>query len=321
MGWQPPDSPDTKDGLIAILGAGSLGQLWAGYLANAPATAGQIRFVARPGAVNATLHYRLQTPEGHTSEVKIPFLDPVKECPSLLLVTTKAADVLPALNAIVPSLPEDVPIVLFQNGMGSQQSVAAQWPGRSVLAASTTEGANRPEPDLTVHAGHGRTWIGALTRAAEPRLSGILALLASSGLEVIPEPDIEARLWQKLIINAGINAFTALLNRPNGDILNAPVYLEWIDGLCEELHQVMAAEGRPSPGADELRQQIEAVARSTASNTSSMRADVLRGRATEIDYINGYVADRGKALNIATPVNQMLRQQVQQLSVKPPSPI
>lgn len=313
--------PGAGDGLTAILGAGALGQLWAGYLALAPAgntaTRCRVGFVARPGTNPASLCYQLQTPQGQASEVSVSFLDPATDRPSLLLVTTKATDVLSALKATLPSLPEAVPLVLFQNGMGSQQAVAAQWPDRPVLAASTTEGANRPEPGLTVHAGRGQTWIGAMTPAAEPLLSQIVTLLGNTGLAVMPEPDIRARLWQKLIINAGINAFTALLDCPNGGILTASVYLQWIDELCNELHQVMTAEGLQSPGAGELRQKIEAVARSTATNTSSMRADVLRGRTTEIDYINGYVADRGKALNIATPVNQILRQQVQQLSVTP----
>lgn len=65
---------------------------------------------------------------------------------------------------------------------------------------------------------------------------------------------------------------------------------------------------------DALRERIEQVARNTAGNTSSMRADVQRGRQTEIDFINGYVAKLGKELGIETPVNQMLTERVQQLS-------
>lgn len=139
-------------------------------------------------------------------------------------------------------------------------------------------------------------------------------MLATSGLNIHPETDIVQRLWQKLIINAGINPYTAILDCPNGKILDAPLYQSTIDQLCLELSQLMDAAVRIRQTPDALRERIEQVARNTAGNTSSMRADVQRGRRTEIDFINGYVAKLGKELGIETPVNQMLTERVQQLS-------
>ncbi|MEC7432745.1 MAG: ketopantoate reductase C-terminal domain-containing protein, partial [Pseudomonadota bacterium] len=63
-----------------------------------------------------------------------------------------------------------------------------------------------------------------------------------------------------------------------------------------------------------LRETIETVARKTAANTSSMRADVQAGRTTEIDFINGYLARLGHQHGIPAQVNQMLAEQVQQLN-------
>jgi len=40
--------------------------------------------------------------------------------------------------------------------------------------------------------------------------------------------------------------------------------------------------------------------------TSSMAQDIARGWPTEIDSLNGYVARRGTALGIATPVSEIL---------------
>ena len=294
--------------MIAILGAGSLGRLWAATL-----PAGQVAFVPRPGQTPDPVCYRFQPIEGEPLGVTIPWLEP-GQSPELLLVTTKAGDTLEALKAAPPSIPESTPIVLFQNGLGSQQQVAETWPQRPVLAASTTEGANRPEPDLTVHAGRGDTWVGALNSAAQPLVEQAVQQLAGTSLAVHPEPDIVARLWQKLVINAGINAFTAILDCPNGEILTQPFYQQWIEHLCEEISRLMAAAGQPEQAPEALRETIEAVARKTAANTSSMRADVLAGRTTEIDFINGYLVRLGRQHGIPTPVNQMLTEQVQQLN-------
>ncbi|MDF0752508.1 2-dehydropantoate 2-reductase [Marinobacter sp. 71-i] len=301
------------DGCIAILGAGSLGQLWAGYL-----PAGDVVFVPRhapPTSQHAeALAYRLQQSDGSTVTIRVPWLPARDIQPSVLLVTTKAGDTLTALENQLPDLPSDTPVVLFQNGMGSQQAVAERWPERPILAASTTEGANRPEPGYTVHAGRGETWVGALTDNASPHLETVVQALRTSGLTIHAEQDIKRRLWDKLVVNAGINAFTAILDCPNGVILTEPFYLDHIDELCDEIVAVLRAEGSNSPTPAAIRQRIETVARGTAGNTSSMRSDRQQERTTEIDFINGYICRRGQALGIEVPVNRMLTDRVKELT-------
>jgi len=329
-------------GLIAILGAGSLGRLWAallptGHCVFLPRLSGDVEprrsFSRQEGAPETRCEYVLvrsvppsMAPQGFGStlltaspdsgeartRVSVPWFQS-NENPTLLLATTKAGDTLAALEDWLPRIPVDTPIVLFQNGLGSQQAVAERWPARAILAASTTEGANRPSPNVLVHAGAGDTWIGALTASAVDHTAGVVHQLAETGLRVHVEENILQRLWQKLVINAGINPFTALLDCPNGDILSSTLYQQNIDGLCAELSLLLQAETSETIAPEALREQIETVARNTASNTSSMRADVMAGRKTEIDFINGYLVQCGKRHGIATPVNQMLTDRVQGL--------
>ncbi|WP_372964057.1 ketopantoate reductase family protein [Marinobacter sp.] len=294
--------------MIAILGAGSLGRLWAAKL-----PAGQVAFVPRPEQSAKQLAYKLRPLQGPDEQVIVPWLD-YSQPTSLLIVTTKAGDTVNALAPILARFPSDTPIVLFQNGLGSQQRVAETWPDRPVLAATTTEGANRPEAGLTIHAGQGETWVGALTTTGKIHLTNSVSLLALSSLTVHAEQDILSKLWQKLIINAGINAFTAILNCPNGEILAHPFYLQWISPLCDEISKLMSASRQKEQSAKAIQNAIETVARRTARNTSSMRADILAGRNTEIDFINGYLVRLGQDYGIDTPVNQMLTEQVKQLN-------
>ncbi len=297
-----------EDGIIAILGAGALGRLWAACLPSQ--TAG---FVPKHGAVPSqpALAYQFTDDLGREQIIRRPWLLDLSDL-SLLLVTTKAGDTLSALEGIAGQLPEACPIVLFQNGLGSQQAVASRWPRRPVLAASTTEAANRPGPDAVIHAARGCTWIGSLNDPAQALVEPVAQQLATSGLSIQVEDRILLRLWHKLVINAGINPFTALLDCPNGDIVHAPLFQDHIDELCQELAALMSTEGLPHQTPRQLRASIEQVARATAANTSSMRSDVQNGRMTEIDYINGHVAARSLALGLHAPVNQMLTERVKQ---------
>ncbi|NWN90844.1 2-dehydropantoate 2-reductase [Marinobacter adhaerens] len=328
--------------LIAILGAGSLGRLWAallpsgrcGFLPRRENVSRLGRSVSRQDVPPETrCEYVLVrsvppslAPQGFGRDiltaspesgdacihVSLPWLESTKSI-ELLLVTTKAGDTLEALEGWLPHIPMDTPIVLFQNGLGSQRAVIERWPERPVLAASTTEGANRPSPGVLVHAGAGVTWVGALTASAADHTASVVRQLAETGLQVHGEANILQRLWQKLVVNAGINPFTALLDCPNGDILASALYQQNIDGLCSEISALLEAETSEAVAPEVLRERIETVARNTASNTSSMRADVMAGRKTEIDFINGYLVQCGKRHGIATPVNQMLTERVQGL--------
>lgn len=293
-----------------ILGAGSLGRLLGALL---PADTAALVPRQRPREQHCRYQFRplAESPRW----VLLPWADLERDFDKagMVLVTTKAQDTSAAIAAIQSRISASIPLVLFQNGLGSQQAVTERFPEHPILAASTTEGANRPTADTLVHAGTGDTWVGALNDSGHTSLPIVVKYLQTSGLSVHPEPEIEPRLWQKLVINAGINAFTALLDCPNGAILDNPFYLQRIDTLCEELSTLMRHEGLPTQTAAELRRRIEAVAQATARNTSSMRADLQNHRTTEIDFINGYVANRCESANLNARVNRELTNRVKEL--------
>lgn len=293
-----------------ILGAGSLGRLWGTLLPD-----GTVTLIPRAERKEARCCFRFHPLSGPGRCVALPWARPDTDFRdvNLVLVTTKAQHTPEAIASLLARLPGPIPLVLFQNGLGSQQAVLEQCPAHPILAASTTEGANRTAEDTLVHAGTGDTWVGALNQAGHTVLPDVVTYLQTSGLLTHQEPKIEARLWQKLAINAGINPFTAIIDCPNGDILDHRFYRERIDPLCHELTALMRHEGLSTDTAEALRNRIETVARATARNTSSMRADVRHGRKTEIDFINGFVAKRCEALNLTARVNRELTKRVKEL--------
>ena len=119
---------------------------------------------------------------------------------------------------------------------------------------------------------------------------------------------MEQLIWEKLMINVGINAITALTGIRNGSIAE----LEPARSLCrdavEEAVAVAAAKGIRIP--EIIVEKVFSVARATAVNRSSMGQDVDRGKRTEIDAINGAIVAFGQEIGIPTPVNRTLTQLV-----------
>jgi 2-dehydropantoate 2-reductase len=233
-----------------------------------------------------------------------------------LIITTKAADVLPALLQVIKQLAADAPVILVHNGLGVYEQVISHYPAALVYCAITTEGAYLDSHGALIHAGHGDTRVGQPDRLLPaPELTD---LLAPNGVWIWDQ-HIQLSLWRKLMINCAINPLTAIHQCRNGELLDNPQWREETLALIAELATVSAAAGFTTVAAT-LESAVTEVIRATAANTSSMRQDIAQGRVTEIDAITGYCCRRARQLNIATPLNVQLLQQVQRLSAQRQQP-
>lgn len=284
---------------LYILGAGSLGLLWAARLARAGI---DCRLILRSAQAAESWHARnnviLLEEQGQVSELSVPGeLAHTSQRPiHRLVVATKAWAVAEALESLAPRLQPHSQLLLLQNGLGSQQAVSQRFPSQHVLYASVTEGAWKPAANHVVWAGRGQTLIGDPQQRPAP---GWLRLLTRAGIDWQWQPDILSVLWLKLAINCAINPISALHDCLNGEVPDrAGASFEL---LLSELHALLNSQGVALALAD-LRQRVFDVIRATASNSSSMRQDLHAGRRTEIDFILGHACRTARRAGLATPV-------------------
>lgn len=195
--------------------------------------------------------------------------------------------------------PEGVALTL-QNGLGNIEQLQQVLGERRAAQGVTTTGATLLGPGRVRAGGRGPTHV-----APHPGLETLVDLLQSAGFEVHVARDLESLVWGKLAINAGINPLTALLEVPNGELLERPAARELMGEAARETAAVAQARGVALPYADPT-QAVEQVAERTASNLSSMLQDVQRGAPTEVDAISGAVSELGQDSGVATPVNRTL---------------
>lgn len=175
----------------------------------------------------------------------------------------------------------------------------------------TSQGATLIKPGRVRHGGDGPTAIGFLhPYPSKPGaiLNKAAAVMSAAGLATDVVDDIETRLWQKLLVNAGINGLTVLYDCPNGALLDIVAAKTRLITLVEEGARVARSKGI-DVGADPVGRTLE-VCRATASNISSMLQDVRNHRTTEIMAINGALLAEAKKLAIPTPENELLVSQV-----------
>jgi 2-dehydropantoate 2-reductase len=265
-----------------VLGAGSLGTLWATRLARASVPVRLIvRDAARLQAYQAAGGLTL-VEHGEAQLYPVPGETPDIDAPiSRLLVACKAYDAEHAVARLAHRLTPDAELILLQNGLGSQDAVAAQVPQARCIFASSTEGAFRDGDWRVVFAGHGYTWLGD---AGHPVAPIWLEDLSDAGIPHEWSTDILTRLWRKLALNCAINPLTVLHECRNGGLQQH--HCE-VATLCAELTELLEHCGQPA-AAQNLREEVDRVIKATAANFSSMYQDVANRRRTEISYLLGH---------------------------------
>lgn len=222
-----------------------------------------------------------------------------------LLVTTKAASTKAALAPLLNLLaPGDI-VVLLQNGMGVDEWLQTERPDLCVITGITTDGVFRKSRDELVLAGRGSTRLGGESPASHQVAVHIAQQWSTTGADVSATPDIRRERWLKLAVNCAINPLTALHRCRNGELANHPDALSTMAEVCREVAAVMRAEGIEA-SADALYERVLDVARRTAANTSSMLADVLAGKSTEVDFMNGHVVAVAARHGLVAPANARL---------------
>ena len=126
---------------------------------------------------------------------------------------------------------------------------------------------------------------------------------------------VQNLIWTKLVINVGINPLTAILDVPNGQLVEFEASAELMELAVAEAVAVGKAKGVTFLQEDML-ENVREVARRTAKNVSSMRADVLAKRQTEVEFINGIICKAGAEAGVPTPINQSLTLMVKAIEDK-----
>lgn len=240
--------------------------------------------------------------DGATWEARVPCRSSASElgAADLLIVLVKAYSTESAVRHAQGCIGPDTAVLTLQNGLGNHETIARLIGPRQVLAGTIVMGATSLGVGHVRLSGKGAIVIGSASGNTE------LAERAAEALgrfwtPVDHEPQIEAAVWRKVIVNAAVNPLTALTGLLNGQLLEMPDLRATLGAIVLEATVVARAAGI-APFAGDAVEAVEQVCRVTGRNRSSMLQDVLAGRPTEIRQICGEIVARGEALGAPTPL-------------------
>jgi 2-dehydropantoate 2-reductase len=199
---------------------------------------------------------------------------------------------------------EDTIFLTLQNGLGNEEVLCKRIDPKKVMLGVTGQGATFLGPGHVRHAGRGKTFIGELDHGVSDRAIRVAKMFGEAGIDTEVSENIHDLIWDKLLVNVGINALTALTELKNGQLLDYPETLRIMEALVSEAAEVARQKGIRIQGNPIER--VKAIAEATRGNRSSMGQDIDFRRKTEIDAINGAVVREAKRLGVPAPYNEVV---------------
>ena len=316
---------------IAVIGAGAIGGITAAFMAQA----GQdITLVCKHPAIaeQARSHgLRIEGVRG-AHNVPVQAVVTVQELSGVYdacLIATKAYDLEQAARDMLPYLCDDSLVVSMQNGI-CVDALAAVVGQRRTVGCVIGWGATMKGPASLEMTSNGEFVLGMAGGDCPPKLSALQKAMSSvTPCEI--SPNIYAHLYSKLIVNACITSLGAICGLRLGEMMKRAdarnIFLAIIQEAMDVAHgmnlsvppfggkldydRLMAGRGALS----RLRRHgmIRLVGLKFRRLKSSSLQSLERGKPTEIDYFNGYIAAKGRETGVATPVNDALTAMVKSI--------
>lgn len=290
---------------VAVVGAGAVGGFFGARLAQAGAP---VTLVGRPGPRSP--HLQAIAQDGLCIDGVGGVICPRVEVASgpaalaaaeLVLFAVKTVDTEEATRQMAPHLRPGAIVVSLQNGVDSAERMRAL--GVDAIPAVVFVAASLEQPGRVRHRGRGDLVIGHPDREAD--LERTAAWFERAGVPCRISADVERELWIKLCLNSMGNAVSAITGATYRQIEEDPAAWAVARDVLREAVAVGAAAGIELDEDAVTRKALE-VMRGIGDATSSTQQDVARGRPTEIDALNGYLARRGAELGVPAPVNRAL---------------
>jgi len=302
--------------VIAVFGAGAIGCWVGGKLA---AGGAPVTLIGRARVMEELAQgLAISELDGPTRTVNvIATTDPTAAAGAdVVLVTVKSAQTAEAGATLAAVLPEHAVVVSLQNGVRNPEVLRAALPGRRVLAGMVPWNVVRRE-----RGAYHRGTTGTLMIEASPAGEPLVRAAAAAKLALESRADITAVQWTKLVMNLN-NAINALAGVPLATELAQRDYRRVLAAVMREAMRACSAAKQPLaklapvppswvPRILELPDAVfRLIARSMLAvdphARSSMQDDLSAGRPTEVDYLQGEIAELAARVGTTAPVNAAL---------------
>lgn len=293
---------------VAIVGAGSLGSVFGGLLAEAGS---EVFLLSRHhDYVDRVNNDGLVLLEDSGERVCRPRAtsdsEMIGQC-DLVLFMVKAYDTEAAISSASDMVGPKTIVLSLQNGLGNEELLINHFGIERVLLGRTFVGGDSVANGRIVAGIKGkRTIVGESNGELSPRALKVSELFSSAGLLCETSDNIHGVIWDKLLVNSSTGALAGVTGLSYGHLYRVPELVAAAVGVINEGISVAGALGVNLPRDDAKEIWFSGGKGQPPSFRPSILQSLDRSSKTEIDYFNGAIVRLGKQSGVPTPVNETL---------------
>ena len=289
---------------ICVFGVGGVGGYFGGRLA---ADGNSVVFIAR-GATLETLRRNGLRVESPVGDVVLPTVEATDDPANVgevdaVILGVKAWQVPGVAEAARPMIGANTFIVPLQNGVESADQLVELYGSEPVVGGMCRIVSFVVEPGRIRHQGvEPFVALGELDNRRSERVERLAAAFSDAGVDTKVSPDIQSSIWQKLLFIAPVSGLGAVTRVPIGDLRsNRETYSVLREAMLEV--ETLALARGISFADDAVEKTLKFVDGLPEGMTSSMQRDIMDGRPSELEALNGAVVRLGREAGVTTPVN------------------
>jgi 2-dehydropantoate 2-reductase len=201
---------------------------------------------------------------------------------------------------------EETSILGLQNGVDAAERIGRILGMEHMIAGATWISSAVEAPGIIHQVSEfQRVVLGELNGEITGRLRAVQGAFKEAGVDAEISENIQGVLWTKFIFLAAASAFGSLTGLPVGGYRSVPETRALITDLMRETESIARRlQVRLEP--DVVEKALSFMDRNGPKIKASMQLDVEAGRQTELESIIGVVSRKGRELELATPVADML---------------
>ncbi len=297
-------SAETNWPKVAVVGAGAVGGYFGGLLARSGVP---VTMIGRPAFVEAVRKSGLRLDTMQFQETVYPGVSTEIAAAGgadYVFFCVKTTDTASVSKELASYISPSTIVLSLQNGVNNVEEIR-KASGIEALPTVVYVAASAPTPGTVKHLGRGDLVIGPHS----PRVDQTAQFFERAKLPCRVSDNIEGELWTKFVWNCALNAVSGLGRATYGEIIANADARRLVEAAVHEVLAVAHEKGIHPTGMDDPKAALAGaflIGQQMSGTRSSTAQDMARGKRTEIESLNGYIARLGVELGIPTPVNQAL---------------
>lgn len=241
-----------------------------------------------------------------TLEMKMCKPKELNEIMDTIFVFTKSMGLEAMMEDIEHLIGDDTQVVCLLNGLGHSKTLEKYLDKKNIIMGTTVWTAGIDAPGVTHFDGQGPVELQNSDPSEKEAALEIVEILQDAGLNGVYSDNVTFTTWRKACVNGTMNALCAMLDATIAEVFASSTIDSMLTAIVSEFAQAAKLEDNVELDVDETIDYLKGLAEKVGAHYPSMHQDLANNRPTEIDFLNGAVAQMSRDHGVKAPYCQSI---------------